>query len=165
MLNRNKLIILMATLTNSTSIHAQDTMDYSLPIEIKASLEEASKVLFDFKHYPAWNSILAISGNENLEIGKKFKVRFKDSKGKIHAFKAELIHKGESSFVAQQNILFGWILKATHHFVLEDIDPENIKFTQHFELSGWLGRLMRKQILESLIVFEQMNEDFKNYIQ
>lgn len=145
--------------------HAQDTMDYSIPIEIKGSLEEASKILFDTEHYPIWTSILELSGNENFELGKKFKVRFEDTTGKTRTFKAKLIQKEKHSFVAQQNVLFGWILKATHHFVLEGIDEETIKFTQHFELGGLIGNLLRKQIIESLVVFEELNNDFKNYIE
>ncbi|MEN0046450.1 MAG: hypothetical protein AAF806_05230 [Bacteroidota bacterium] len=152
-----------------TSIHAstqaQDRMDYTIPIEVEGSLKKVSRVLFDTKSYPNWNSVFELNENEDFKIGKKFRVKFKDSDGKTRAFNAKLIRKTEHSFVAQQKVFFGWILKATHHFVLKEIDSESVQFTQHFELGGLLGHLMRKKIIESLVVFEQVNEELKNHIE
>ncbi|MEL6719981.1 MAG: hypothetical protein AAFP82_14810, partial [Bacteroidota bacterium] len=138
---------------------------YSISIEIKGSLEEGREVLFDIDQYASWNSVLRLSENRDFVIGRKFKVNFEDSTGRRQAFKAKLIQKEEYAFIAQQNILFGWLLKATHHFILEEIDSETIQFTQHFEFDGLLGKLMRKQIIKSLSVFIEMNRDFKNHIE
>lgn len=157
--------LIMSNITVQTIAYTQDAMDYSIPIEIEGSLKEASQVLFDADHYPIWTSILELSGNNDFELAKKFKVKFKDTNGKTRSFKAKLIRKGEHSFVAQQKILFGWFLKATHHFVLDETESNTIQFTQHFEIGGLIGNLLRKQIIESLIVFEQLNQDFKNHIE
>ncbi len=139
-------------------------LQFTVPIDIKANKERVWAAITDFNTYAQWNSILSLSGNNNLEIGKKFHVVIHEG-SKDSKFDATLLSKKEGySFSAEQKILSKWFFAATHHFIIESTG-KNTRFIQHWELSGFISRLFKKQIFRQLALFNQMNLELKNLLE
>lgn len=141
-------------------------MQYTIHIDLPHPKAVVWQTLTDFRSYPAWNSMLTMAENDRLQVGEKFHVTIINKKGKKSRFKARTItHTPCRSFSARQTILGKWMFSATHHFTLEALDDQNTRFTQTWDLTGILSKLFLKQIFRELALFNQMNEDLKDYLE
>lgn len=140
--------------------------EYTIDIDLQASKEKTWEIITDFKQYESWNTILSMSNNDQLEIGKKFHVTIYGRK-KPSKFKATTLTKDQyKSFAAQQKILGKWFFSATHHFIIEELTiPNQVKFIQQWQLTGIVGKLFKKQIFKELAQFKKMNEELKGYVE
>ena len=146
--------------------NAQKMKEYKIEIAVNASKEKVWKVITNFKDYPEWNSVLQMENNDSLIVGDRFDVSIKKPNNKQSNFKAVAISKDPyGSFAAKQKMLGKWFFQATHYFIIEEIDQENSKFIQLWELKGVVAALFRKQIFRELEEFEKMNSELKRYIE
>jgi hypothetical protein len=140
--------------------------EYKIEIDINASKEAVWNVITDFEGYSKWNSVLAMNNNDSLIIGNKFDVTITQPNEKKSNFKASAISKKKhQSFSATQKIIGKWLFQATHHFIIKEIDNENITFIQKWELKGIISSMLRKQIFKELEVFNKMNKELKELVE
>lgn len=144
------------------SANSQKMKEYKIEIKIDASKEKVWKAITDFENYPKWNSVLRMQNNDSLIVGNKFHVTITQPNGKQSKFKAKIISKEKlESFVGTQTMFGKWFFKATHHFIVKEIDKKNTLFIQKWEFNGIIASLFRKQIFKELAVFNTMNKEFK----
>ncbi len=161
-----KLILLLFIGIFSNIIYAQKMKEYKIEIKIHASKEIVWQTITDFKNYPNWNTILEMEENDSLIIGEKFKVEIHKPNGKNSKFKATAINKTDSkSFSARQTIIGKWFFSASHHFIIKEIDNENVLFIQKWELKGIVASIFRKQIFKELDMFNKMNKELKDKVE
>lgn len=135
--------------------------EYTISIDLSQPGEKVWNVLTDFNRYHEWNSVLSMSNNDRIEIGKEFNVIIFNRAGKDSKFKATTIAKEiNKSFSAQQKILGKWFFTATHHFIIDETNSQ-VRFVQKWELTGIISRLFKKQIFKQLAEFKRMNEELK----
>lgn len=140
-------------------------IEYTISINLSQTGKKVWDVLTDFNRYHEWNSVLTMSNNDRIEIGKEFDVTIHIKNGKDSKFKAITIAKEvNKSFTAQQKILGKWFFTATHHFIIEETNSQ-VSFVQKWELSGVISRLFKKQIFKQLAEFKRMNEELKIYLK
>ena len=157
-------LLFFFTLVHHSKIMAQNK--FSIQVNISKSDEEVWGAITDFPSYQQWNSVLNMSDNDHLEIGKKFKVTITDDKGKQSTFKAKLLTKElNTSFSARQIMLGKWFFSATHHFVLKKVHDSETTFIQTWDFTGVVFKLFRKTILNQMERFNQMNEDLGIYLK
>ncbi|MEM9830111.1 MAG: SRPBCC domain-containing protein [Bacteroidota bacterium] len=139
--------------------------DFPISINLPYSSENVWHEITDFPSYPTWNSVLSMADNDQLEVGKKFRVQINTKDGKSSTFRAIVLEKKEQQyFSAQQKILGKWFFTATHYFIVEEAEDNSTQFTQKWELTGILSRLFRRTIFKQLEEFRQMNTDLKNHM-
>lgn len=139
--------------------------EYEIQIDLRADKQTVWKTITDFKSYPRWNSMLEMTDNDQLEVGRKFRVTIIEENGGKSKFGAETLSRDEfQSFSAQQVILAPWFFSATHYFILEEKGEGTLKFIQRWKLTGILSTLLRKQIFRQLALFNRMNIDLKKYL-
>jgi len=140
--------------------------EYTIKVELNASKEKVWNVITDFPSYDQWNTVLVMRNNNDLEIGKKFKVTIIDEKGKHSKFNARTLTQNPyNSFSARQIMLEKWFFSATHHFIIEQKSDSETTFIQTWNFSGILFKLFRKTFFKQLNRFNQMNSDLKTYIE
>ena len=140
--------------------------EYKIEIAIDTSKEKLWEEITNFKNYPNWNTVLAMTQNDGLIVGKKFSVTIFKPNGKQSNFKATAIGKKKNrSFSAKQKIIGDWFFSATHHFIIQEIDIKHVLFIQHWELKGIIASLFRKQIFDELEGFNQMNTELKDNLE
>lgn len=138
--------------------------EYIISIDLSQPREKVWEVLTDFNKYKNWNTVLYMSHNDQIEIGKEFNVTIYNKNGKDSKFKATTLSKeANKSFSAQQKILGKWFFTATHHFIVEEINSQ-VRLVQKWELTGIISKLFKKQIFKKLAEFKQMNEELKIYL-
>ncbi|WP_148639340.1 SRPBCC domain-containing protein [Aquimarina longa] len=140
--------------------------EYKIEIKINASKETVWKTITNFKEYPNWNTILEMEQNEDLVVGKKFKVTIYNPKGKKSKFNATTMHREDNvSFSATQKIIGKWFFSATHYFIIREIDKEHVVFIQKWKLRGLITSLFYKQICKELKSFNAMNTELKTVLE
>ncbi|RYZ20119.1 MAG: SRPBCC domain-containing protein [Chitinophagaceae bacterium] len=122
-------------------------MDKSIKTEIviNASKEKVWQILTDFSNYPTWNPfIVSIKGDL---LRSKRLVNTLASGSKTYVFKPKIL-----SIV--QNQYFDWVGKlfisglfdGHHYFEIDELSPNQIKFTQGEYFSGILSNYILKKI-------------------
>ena len=144
---------------------AQGSRDFIIDIQVQSGKERAIHVLKDFDNYPEWTGLLEAKLRGPFAVGEKFDVTIHSKQGKPASFTAKMMRVEPYSFTARQVIGFGGFFKATHHFIIDEVDESNVRLVQHWELSGLLSVLFKKKIHEALSEFTRMNEDFKRYVE
>jgi hypothetical protein len=140
--------------------------EYEIKIDLRADRQTVWRTITDFKSYRHWNSMLEMADNDQLEVGKKFRVAIIEENGKKSKFSAETISKEElRSFSARQVILANWFFSATHYFILEEAGEGTVRFIQRWRLTGILSTLFKKQIFRQLALFNRMNFELKKYLE
>ena len=116
-------------------------------IIINASAEKVWDILTDFAKFPEWNPfVLKIEGKP--EVGTRLRVELNNGKG-ISVFKPNVL-------VVEKNRAFEWLgslpipglFNGHHHFRIEAISNNHVKFVQGEEFTGLLASLIMKQIGE-----------------
>ncbi|MEM9329583.1 MAG: SRPBCC domain-containing protein [Bacteroidota bacterium] len=139
-------------------------IQYTIQVDLSASKESIWQAITQFDAYPKWNTVLSMAGNDSLEIGKKFHVTIYGGKTDSKFTATTLSSKADESFAAQQKIVGKWFFSATHHFIIE-ASGEGARFIQHWELTGIISRVFRKDIFKQLELFKRMNHELKMYLE
>lgn len=140
--------------------------EYKIAIDINASKETVWNAITDFENYPKWNSVLVMMNNDDLILGNKFDVTINKPNNKHSNFKAVAVDKENfSSFSATQKIVGKWLFEATHHFIIREVNKQNITFIQKWELKGIIASIFRKQIFKELELFNKMNNELKELVE
>lgn len=160
------ILTLLITCTLLFNANEQKMKEYKIEIDINASKEAVWSAITDFENYQKWNSVLAMKKNDSLILGNKFDVTIVQRNKKISSFKAIVVSKNDfQSFAAKQKVIGKWFFQATHYFIIKEIDKENIKFIQKWELKGIVSSLFRRQIFKELEEFKKMNTELKKYVE
>ncbi|MEM6844331.1 MAG: SRPBCC domain-containing protein [Bacteroidota bacterium] len=139
--------------------------EFIISIDLPHPRNQVWQEITDFPSYSSWNSVLSMAGNDQLEVGKKFRVQINTKDGKSSTFRAVVLKKEKQQyFSAQQKILGKWFFTATHYFIVEEAGGGTTKFVQKWELTGIVSRLFKKMIFKQLEEFRQMNTDLKNHM-
>lgn len=130
-------------------------------IIINASAEKVWNILTDFEKFPEWNPfILSIEGKP--EVGTPVKAVLKNGNG-TSVFKPKVL-------VVEKNKAFEWlgslpipgIFNGQHHFRIEKISDQQVKFVHGEQFSGLLAGLIMNKIGEGTRKgFIKMNEALK----
>ena len=159
-----RLLVLIFIMIQCFGTMAQK--EYSIKINLPSSKVIVWEAVTDFQSYDQWNTVLIMGNNDQLEIGKKFKVTIINENGKKSKFKAlTLTNNKEASFSARQTVLGKWFFSVTHYFIIEENKESETTFIQTWKFSGILFPLFRKSIFNQLGRFNRMNEDLKVYLQ
>jgi len=148
----------------NTPSHTSDKQyNYIIDITINAPKEKVWNIVTDFKNYPKWNSVLKMENNDNLGVGQKFNVTIYDKDGSIQDnFEAITVTKATNKeFSASRTIWTKFFFKATHHFVIEEVSSNQVRFFQKWELEGAIGYLFEGMIFDVLDLFKTMNLELK----
>lgn len=131
-------------------------------IEIAASPQRVWQVLGDFGRYPEWNRfLLRVEGR--LAVSARIRFRFELPRGvRMNATATVLKVEPARELRWAGHLLWSWLFRAEHYFVIEAITPERVRFLHGEIFSGlllpiaWL--ILRGQ---GPPVYEQMNADLK----
>ncbi|MER3318473.1 MAG: SRPBCC domain-containing protein [Allomuricauda sp.] len=161
-----KVLLVLFASAFFINVNAQKMKEYKIEIAVKASKEKVWEVITNFENYPSWNSVLKMESNNNLIVGNKFKVTITQPNGKSSNFKAKAVSKNDfKSFSATQVVMLNWFFKATHSFIIEEVDEQNVVFIQKWELKGIIASLFRKKIFKELEIFKKMNRELKELVE
>lgn len=159
-----QLLFFTLIIIQHSKIMAQN--EYTIQADFQGSKEVVWEAITDFQSYDNWNTVLMMENNDQLEVGKKFKVTIIDEKGKQSQFKAQaLTNEQYNSFSARQVMLGKWFFSATHYFIVAQKNESETTLTQTWRFSGILFRPFRKLIFNQLDRFNQMNDDLKEYLK
>ena len=131
-------------------------------IEIAARPQRVWDVLGDFAHYPEWNRfLLRVEGR--LAVSARIRFRFELPRDfRMNAMATVLKVEPSRELRWAGHLLWPWLFRAEHYFVIERIATERIRFLHGEIFSGlllplaWL--ILRGQ---GPPVYEQMNADLK----
>jgi hypothetical protein len=131
-------------------------------IEIVASQQQVWDILRDFASYPEWNRfLLQVEGK--LAVGARIRFRFELPRGlRMNATATVLKVEPSSELRWAGRLLWPWLFRAEHYFVIERIATERIRF-RHGEIFSGLLLSLAWLILrgQGPPVYEQMNADLK----
>ena len=131
-------------------------------IEITAGSERVWDVLDDLARYPEWNHfLLRVDGR--LAVGAPIRFRFELPRGfRMNATATVLKLEPARELRWAGRLLWPWLFRAEHYFVIEPLATEQVRFLHGEIFSGlllplaWL--ILRHQ---GPPVYEQMNADLK----
>jgi hypothetical protein len=160
------IAILLLTASSKLALQAQT---FSSPrgtqVEtiIQADAAEVWTILLNLPDYPNWNPyITKIEGNP--QKGKRLHIVVK-GKEKDYDFKAKILD-------LQPNQTFAWggsalfFFKARHYFYLEQIAPDQLKFTQGESWGGLFGKSYGKKVYqEAAENFQKMNTKLQEMVE
>ena len=110
--------------------NAQDLKSIEKSIIINASAEKVWKVLTDFENWKNWNSFI-INSEGKAEVGTNLKNTF-DNNGKLMTFKPKVLKADTNKeLVWRGRLLMPGIFDGTHGFKIEEIAPNQVKFTNY----------------------------------
>jgi hypothetical protein len=132
-------------------------------IEIAAGPQRVWEVLEEFARYPEWNRfLLRVDGR--LAIGAQIRFRFELPRGlRMNATAIVLKFEPARELRWAGCLLWPWLFRAEHYFVIEPLATERVRFLHGESFSGLLLPLawlvLRRQ---GPPVYEQMNADLKH---
>lgn len=141
--------------------HEQNLKSLEKSIIINASAEKVWKVLTDFGSWEKWNSFITKSEGK-AEVGTKLRNTF-DNEGKEMIFKPKVLKAEPNKELIWIGRLFmPGIFDGTHGFRIEEIDSNQVKFTNYENFKGLLSGMIMKKIYDKTGAgFEQMNLELK----
>lgn len=129
-------------------------------ISILASAEKVWSLLlntYDYKHWHPY--ITAVEGE--VALGNKIKVYTIDAQKQEGTFKAYILTLEPHKELAWGGSL-GFVFRARHYFVIEQIGNGVVRFVQGEYWKGWFGRWYGKKIYkETFETFNLMNQKMK----
>lgn len=130
-------------------------------IIINAAKEKVWQILTDFQDYPSWNPfIVSIQGN--LKTSSRL-INTLSNGGKKYVFKPRVLSVVPHQYFDWLGSLFiGGLFDGHHYFEIEELSPNQVKFTQGEHFSGILsGYILKKIGNETRHNFIRMNEALK----
>ena len=114
-------------------------------IIINASKEKVWQVLTDFDKYPAWNPfIVSIKGE--LKVSSRL-VNTLESGSKKNIFKPKVLSVVPNQYFDRLGKLFiAGLFDGQHYFEIDELSPNQVKFTQGEHFSGILSSYILKRI-------------------
>lgn len=131
-------------------------------IIINASKERVWKILTNFASYPMWNPFIISIKGELKASGQL--VNTLANSGKNYVFKPKIVSIVENQFFDWLGRLFmPGLFDGHHYFEIDELSPEQVKFTQGEHFSGVLsGYILRKIGDETRNNFIRMNNALKD---
>lgn len=130
-------------------------------IIINASAERVWQVLTDFEQWENWNSFITKSTGK-AEEGTKLINTF-DNDGKEMIFKPKILKaEPNKELVWIGRLMMPGIFDGTHGFRIEEVGPDQVRFTNYENFKGlFSGMIMKKIYNKTAAGFEQMNQELK----
>lgn len=137
-------------------------MKLTTEIHILASPEEVWRVLTDFPSYGEWNPFIrSIEGP--LSVGSRIRARIEPPGGKGMTFRPKVLEVNPPhSFRWLGHLFVPRLFDGEHSFGIEQLEEEQVRFTQSERFRGVLVPLLRRTLEENTRAgFEQMNAALK----
>lgn len=131
-------------------------------IVINASTEKVWNILMDHESYPDWNPFIKkVSGDPNK--GKKLSITVQSEGNSPMSFTPlVLVNERQKEFRWVGKLLVTGVFDGEHYFTLEQIGPNQTKFTQGENFTGILSGIFMKMIKEDTEGgFRAMNKALK----
>lgn len=131
-------------------------------IDINVSVSEVWDILVDFESWENWNSFIPMVQG-NLEVGKKMSIKVVSPGFKAMVFKPKVYEINSCNKISWGGSLIVFVYK--HDFLLEYIDNNITRFRQVEKFKGPIILLLNKMIKNTAIGYQNMNEEFKQYVE
>ncbi len=130
-------------------------------IIIHTSAEKVWNILTDFEKFPEWNPfILSLEGKPN--VGERLKATLKNGKGTSVFLPKVLVVDPNKTFEWLGSLPVPGLFNGQHHFRIESIGENQVRFVQGEQFSGLLAGMLMKMIGEETIKgFASMNQALK----
>jgi hypothetical protein len=152
----------------SCPLHAQQT--FCTPNEIRTEIiihstpEAAWKLLTDFDQYPNWHPYLTSVTGE-LKLKHKIKASYLNADSTTGKFSAYILELAPNERLSWGGSL-GFIFKAKHYYIIDQIDAHTIRFTQGEYWRGVFGKSYGKKIFqETFEKYKMMNVRMKEILE
>ena len=144
---------------------SQDLKSLEKSIIINASADKVWSVLTDFENWENWNSFIKKSEGK-AEVGTKLINTF-DNNGKEMTFKPTVLTaEPNKELVWRGRLLMPGIFDGTHGFRIEEVGPNQVKFTNYESFKGlFSGMIMKKIHADTEAGFERMNRELKAQVE
>ncbi|MFN2340996.1 MAG: SRPBCC family protein [Halanaerobium sp.] len=133
-------------------------------IDINASISEVWNILTDFESWENWNSFIPMVQGE-FEVGKKMSIKVVSPGMKEMFFKPKIYSIEINKRISWGGSFLIFVYKGTHEFLLEYIDYKVTRFRQIERFKGPIILLMQKMITKTAIGYQNMNQEFKQYVE
>jgi len=133
-------------------------------IDINASMSEVWNILVDFDAWENWNSFIPLVQGK-FDVGRTMKIKVVSPGMKEMFFEPKIYE-----IVANEKISWGgsfliFIYNGVHEFLLEYVESDVTRFRQLEKFKGPITLLMHNMILKTALGYQNMNEEFKLYVE
>ena len=133
-------------------------------IDIETNLSNAWNVLIDFANWGKWNSFIPeVTGS--CSKGAVLDITVKAPELKELNFQPKIYEIEEEKKLVWGGGVWYIAYKGRHEFILENIAPEKIRFTQIEQFKGPIVLFIDKMIRKTAIGYRKMNLEFKAYLE
>jgi hypothetical protein len=133
-------------------------------IDISASVSEVWDTLIDFESWEYWNSFIPLVQGD-FETGRKMSIKVVSPGMKEMVFKPKLYEIERYKRISWGGGFLIFVYKGVHDFLLEFVDDNTTRFRQIEIFKGPVVLLMRNMILKTAVGYQNMNEEFKQYVE
>ncbi len=133
-------------------------------IEINASITEVWDRLVDFKSWGNWNSFIPMVEG-NFEVGSNVSIKVVSPGMKEMRFKPVIFEIEPKKRISWGGGFLIFVYNGVHEFLLEYVEKNITIFRQIEKFKGPITLLMNKMILKTATGYQNMNEEFKEYIE
>lgn len=135
-------------------------------VVIQATAEVVWRVLTDFARYAEWNPF--ISGIEGtLAPGERLAVHFAGEGSKKVTLRPIVLYIETLREVCWMGrLVFPLIFDGEHHFIMETLDADRVRFIQREVFTGLLVPVLRRELeTHTRRSFERMNNALKEHVE
>lgn len=145
--------------------HSQNYKSISQEVIINASAEQVWKVLTDLDGWESWNPFI-IKAKGTVEVGEKLQNTFQNG-DKTMLIKPKVLKADKNKeFVWIGRLIMPGIFDGRHGFKIEEIGPNQVKFTNFENFKGILSGMIMKKIGENTLQnFDKMNQALKQQVE
>lgn len=131
-------------------------------IIINASAETVWQILMDFEKHPEWNPFIKKLTGE-AKVGQKLRVEIQPPGQKVSTFTPKVLTVDQHKhFCWRGALIASFVFAGSHHYEIEELEPNKIKFKHYEDFTGLLaGMIMKKIGAATTEGFQQMNEAIK----
>ncbi len=135
-------------------------------IIINAPIKEVWQTFMDFENHHQWNHFLKIPEGSK-QVGDVLSVGFlEDGRVKMTMKPTIVVLNDEEAFEWVGHLGIKGIFDGHHQFRFSALGHNQTEFTHAEDFSGLLIRFLKKSVIEpTAIQFEEMNENFKKYVE
>jgi len=133
-------------------------------IDINASIEEVWENLVDFGSWKKWNSFIPLVEGK-LEVGTTITIKVISPGMKEMLFKPQIYAITSYKKISWGGSFMIFVYKGVHDFFLEYIEHTITRFRQIETFKGPIVMLMHDMITKTARGYQNMNEEFKDYIE
>jgi len=133
-------------------------------IDINASISEVWNILIDFESWEKWNSFIPMIQGE-FKVGNVMSIKVISPGIKEMFFEPKIYSIEINKRISWGGSFLIFVYNGRHDFLLEYIDDKVTRFRQIERFKGPVILLMKKMITKTAIGYQNMNQEFKQYVE